>query len=436
MLLDLISWDKYLGHILKVKKKRDEVYDNNIYTFDIETTSCIILDGKQYETEKYLSFTDDEKDRCTFNSCMYIWMFSINEFVYYGRTWDEFRLFLEKLEAYTKGIKKYVFVHNLSWEFQFLRNIVKFKNVFSRKSRRVIKCELSDYNIEFRCTYYMTNVKLERLPSLYNLPVEKLTGNLDYSKFRHSKSILNLDEKHYCENDCLVVYYYIKLQLEKYKTVNRLPLTATGFVRKELKNRVYRNFFYKRKVKKAINIDGHIFNLLDDAFMGGYTHANWTKAKKIIKNVTSYDFTSSYPYVMMCEKYPSTIFKKCHVTDISQILDCFCYIVKVTFYNISCKYWNNFISSSKCVYIKGGKYDNGRIIGAKELQIVLTDIDLKFIFDTHKIEKYNFDEVYYSKKDYLPKELIEFILEKYENKTKFKGVAGKEVEYSLEKRKV
>ena len=106
----MIRWDNYLGHILKIKKKRDEVYDNNIYSFDIETTSCIMLDGKQYETEKYLSFTDEEKERCTFNSCMYIWMFSINEVVYYGRTWDEFRLFLEKLEAYTKGIKKYVFV--------------------------------------------------------------------------------------------------------------------------------------------------------------------------------------------------------------------------------------------------------------------------------------------------------------------------------------
>ena len=88
-----------------------------------------------------------------------------------------------------------------------------------------------------------------------------------------------------------------------------------------------------------------------------------------------------------------------------------------------------------CIY-KNGKYDNGRIISADEIQIILTDIDLKFIFETHLIDKYEFNEVFWSRKDYLPKELLEFILEKYENKTKFKGVEGKEIEYALEKRKI
>lgn len=265
--LILIRWDKYRSHIVDRKNKKDEVFDNTIYAFDIETTSYIILDGKQYETEIYLSFTEEEKERCVFMSTMYIWMFSINELVYYGRTWEEFIQFLNLLEDSTCGIKKYVFVHNLSFEFNFLRNILKFKSVFSRKARKVIKCELLDYNIEFRCTYYMTNVKLERLPKIYNLPVQKLSGTLDYNKIRHSESYLSSDELHYCENDCLVIYYYIKLQLEQFKNVNRLPLTSTGFVRKELKSRIYRNYKYKNKVKRAINTNGHIFNLLESAFM-------------------------------------------------------------------------------------------------------------------------------------------------------------------------
>jgi hypothetical protein len=265
--LILIKWDKYISHIVDKKNKKDEVFDNTIYTFDIETTSYIILDGNQYETEIYLSFTEEEKERCIFMSTMYIWMFSINELVYYGRTWEEFIQFLNLLEVSTSGIKKYVFVHNLSFEFNFLRNIIKYKNVFSRKARKVIKCELLDYNIEFRCTYYMTNVKLERLPELYKLPVQKLSGTLDYMKIRHSESYLTRDELQYCENDCLVIYYYIKLQLEQFKNVNRLPLTSTGFVRKELKSRIYRNYKYKNKVKRAINTNGHIFNLLESAFM-------------------------------------------------------------------------------------------------------------------------------------------------------------------------
>ena len=41
-------------------------------------------------------------------------------------------------------------------------------------------------------------------------------------------------------------------------------------------------------------------------------------------------------------------------------------------------------------------------------------------------------ESYFSKYDYLPKEFINFILEKYVKKTEYKDVAGKEVEYALE----
>ena len=139
--------------------------------------------------------------------------------------------------------------------------------------------------------------------------------------------------------------------------------------------------------------------------------------------------------VMLLEKYPSSEFKKCNVKTIDGILECFCYLVRVKFYNLQCKYYNNFISYSKCKDILNGKYDNGRVIGADELEIVLTDVDLKFIFDTYEFEKYEFIEVYWSKKDYLPIDFMFFILEKYINKTELKNVKGKELEYMLEKNK-
>ena len=427
-------WNTYKGHKAK-KVGKEEPFDNNIYTFDIETTSYIILNNKQYNTIDYLSFSQENKDNCVFMSTMYIWMFGINEQIYYGRTWGEFIDFLDILE---KNIpyKKYIFVHNLSYEFQFLRNCLNFSNVFSRKSRKVIKCELEDYNIEFRCTYYMTNLKLEKVAKTYNLDTKKLVGNLDYTKSRHSNTKLNKKELDYCENDCLVVYEYIKLQLEKFKHVKKLPLTSTGFVRKELKKKLYRNFSYQRKVQKSINTDGHIYNLLYKAFQGGYTHANWTKAGEIIKNVTSFDFTSSYPYVMLTEKYPSTEFKKCNIKSINQIIDNFCYIIRVKFTNIRCKYYNNFISYSKCESITSGRYDNGRVMGADELEIVLTDVDLKFIFETYKFDSYEFIEVYWSHKDYLPIEYINFILDKYENKTKFKNVERQRNRICVRKSKI
>ena len=72
----------------------------------------------------------------------------------------------------------------------------------------------------------------------------------------------------YCENDCLVIYYYIKRELEKYERVDKIPLTSTGHVRRELKELVLKDYAYKRKVRNAVNTDPHVYNLLVQAFMG------------------------------------------------------------------------------------------------------------------------------------------------------------------------
>lgn len=113
----------------------------------------------------------------------------------------------------------------------------------------------------------------------------------------------------------------------------------------------------------------------------------------------------------------------------------FAYLLVVEFNNIKCKYFNNFISQSKCTNIINGIYDNGRIISADKIEIILTDIDFYFILDTYKYESYNIKESYYSIYDYLPKQFIEFVLKKYINKTAFKNVEGKEIEYAKEKNK-
>lgn len=166
----------------------------------------------------------------------------------------------------------------------------------------------------------------------------------------------------------------------------------------------------------------------------GYTHANWIYTDEIVKNVTSYDFTSSYPYVMCTHKFPMTEFKKCNINKKEQMVKSFAYLLKVRFKNIKCKFYNNFISQSKVEKIKNGRYDNGRIISADEIEIILTDIDFNFILQTYT-GTYEILESYYSKYEYLPKELIEFILNKYEIKTQYKDVKEKEVEYAIEKAK-
>ena len=258
-------WLEYEGHKVDILGKRKK-YDNTIYTFDIETTSYIILYNRQLSPDKYLDLTEQERDDSIFQSTMYIWMFGINDEVYYGRTWEDFRLFLERLEYFGTSEKKFVYVHNLSYEFQFLRNEFDFDTVFSRKSRKVIRASLADFNIEFRCSYYLSNVNLDKLSKIYQLETEKLVGNLDYNVQRCNLTKLDEKELAYCENDVKVVYDYIKFLLKKYNTLKDIPMTSTGFVRKELQETVRKNYKYRNLTRRSINIDGHVYNKLVDAF--------------------------------------------------------------------------------------------------------------------------------------------------------------------------
>ena len=428
----MLYWSNYISHKTEILGKRNK-FDNTIYTFDIETTSYLILDNKQLNASEYKNLTKKEQDRCIKKSTMYIWQFSINDIVYYGRTWEELKKFLDTLEK-NVPFHKFVFVHNLAFEFQYLKSYFRFEDVTARKSRKVMTATLKDYKLMFKCSYMMSNCALKYLPKLFNLPVEKKVGDLDYSLIRTSKTPLTDKELGYCEYDCLVVYHYIKSELETYETVRNIPTTSTGKVRRELKNLVLKDYRYKRLVGKAINTDPHVYNLLQQAFAGGYTHSNWIYTDEILKDIDSFDFTSSYPYILVTHKFPSTSFKRCYITDITEMNRRICYLLVVKFKNIKCKYYNNFISFSKCRNIKGGKYDNGRVISAKELEITLTDIDFYFILDTYKCE-YEIIESYFANYNFLPKQFIDFVLEKYVNKTKFKDVPDKEIEYQKEKNK-
>lgn len=414
---------------MPVKKK----IDNTIYTFDIETTSYIILNNKIYNSFEYDNLSKNEQENSIKQSFMYIWQFSINETVYYGRTWDEFREFIDRINE-NDNTRKIVFVHNLSFEFQFLYSNLRIKSVMSRKSRKLLSFELEDYDIQFRCSYQLSNLKLEKLSDVYQLDVSKKTGDLDYYKIRTPNTQLTEDELNYCEYDCLVVYKYILKELEIYERVDKLPITSTGKVRKELQKKVLSNYSYVHKVSKQINTNPVIYNMLIDAFAGGYTHSNYIYTDEILNNVDSYDETSAYPYVLVTEKFPSSEFKPCCVRKKEDLLKNFAYLLNVTFYNIKTKYFNSFISASKCSNIEGRpQYDNGRIRYADSITINCTDIDFKFILDTHEFSSYKINKSYYSIYQYLPLDYVTFILNKYKNKTQLKNVNGRELEYAREK---
>lgn len=421
-------WTEYEYHEIDLQGKR-KFYDNNIYTFDIETSTYIILDGKQYPAKMYEKLDAKEKKRCLLQATMYIWQFSINEDVYYGRTWEELRVFLSRVNESVSDTK-YLWIHNFAYEFQFMKSVVGFSDVMARKAHKVMTAIIEEFNFIVRCSYMSSASSLAGLTKNFNLDVEKKSGDLDYEKVRHSKTPLTDTELGYCEYDCRVLYAYVKKELEVYGTVKNIPTTNTGKVRRELKELTLKDFKYKNYVRKSVNTNPSIYNLLIEVFLGGYTHASRLYSGDIIKQVDSWDFTSSYPFVLCSEKFPATEFKKCNLTDYTKMSSRFAYILVLKLTDIKTKYYNTIISMSKCRNIKGGVYDNGRLIRAKEIIIACTDIDFKLYLKAYHIGKIEILESYYSLYKYLPKQLIEFILNLYADKTKLKGIEDKKMEYN------
>ena len=71
--------------------------------------------------------------------------------------------------------------------------------------------------------------------------------------------------------------------------------------------------------------------------MGGFTHGNLQHIGKTIKNVSSYDFTSSYPAVMIAEKYPMSSPIPANIKteqDFEDYLNTFCCMFECRFKNI------------------------------------------------------------------------------------------------------
>lgn len=408
------------------KKNKDgnykiEKYSNDIFTFDIECTSAWIENGK------IIGYRKGEDNEYWNNlipiALCYIWQFSVNGEVYYGR---ELTDFLKVLSDLPSDVKIIIWVHNLSYEFQFLCNILTWKDVFARTPHKPMKCTSNEYpNIEFRCSYMLTRLSLDSWGK--QLGVSKMTGDLDYDVIRTPRTILTDKEMKYCEQDCKVVDAGIRYYLKKYKKQRKIPLTQTGTVRKEVKDILMSDKQYVRMIKKLVPDRPSEYARLQQIFAGGYTHANQMYAGKLINElIEHYDFASSYPTVMIAEKYPMTKWYYNGINDIDENkFDDMAFIFYLKFYNIESVSFNTYIQSSK-VTGKKMDFDNGRVIRAEYLEIYVTEQDYITISNNYTWDKMEVVRVWQCKKDYLPRPFLEYILQLYANKTELKDVQGME----------
>lgn len=431
-LLDGVAWGRKFIKSPSRRGKRNVEYsrtynNNNIFTFDTETTSIKHGDLK-----------------CSF---VYICMLCINGTVFYSRTITEFKKFLDMYNPDDNTVNV-IYVHNLGFDFQFLQNELLFTHVFARKAYKPIFGRYKNW--EFRCSYFLTNMSLANLCKSYDLEHGKLTDFLDYRKIRHSETPLTTLELSYCAVDVLALYDFIKYMLAQYKSYREIPYTQTGFVGKFLLEsaKTDKEYYKLRALVERTKPDLELYELFENCFAGGYTHANYmATASGYYTNVKSYDITSSYPSVMCRKKFPIGAFKKC-VGSFWYYIDSDEYscVGKFRLKNVQAKTNLCYLSEHKILKYVGddgrkhstminGRVNNGRVFKADSLEICLTNVDIHTIKMMYDCE-IEIIEMYVARADYLPKTIVKSILTLYGNKTKFKGVPEKSALYLSSKQMV
>ena len=421
-----IQWDtihKKLSNakFITIKENKEDVqYLDLSLSFDTETTSTYIE-------------PNGIKEKFAF---MYVWQFGIDGYYCYGRTWGEFIQLCKFIQSSLNLNDKkrvIIFIHNLSFEFQFFRKYFDWLNVFATRSRNPIKA-LTSYGIEFRDSLILSGYKLANVAkNLTSHKIPKMVGDLDYSLVRTKDTTFSEKELGYMLNDVRILIAYIDEQREEYGNITKIPLTNTGRVRRFVRNECFKEKFYQRNIKALTIKDEKEYLTLKQAFAGGFTHANPNHVGKKYHNIASFDFTSSYPTVMISEQYPSSkaIPQKWTSWDrFNEINEKALQIFTVEFTGLQTKvYFDNYISKNKCLDVKGEIENNGRIFSADYLKIIITSVDWDIIKQVYlwKTVKISNQIAYY--KDYLPKPIIQSILHFYKKKTTLKHVKGKESEY-------
>ena len=290
------------GRPSKGKKRR---YLDIFGTFDIETTNISAIE----------------------QSVMYVWQVCLDGKLIMGRTWREFSRFLQNCEQrIPDGARLVMYIHNAAYEFQFLRNIYNFAedDVFAVKSRRPVRFDIG--RIEFRCSYFLTNMSLREFLRKMKVPVQKT--ELDYKIRRYPWTPLTDSELQYCAADVVGLWQALKKQMQlDGDTLTTIPISSTGYVRRDFK-RAMRSY---NKYLKVIQPEYDVYIALRRAFRGGNTHANKYYAGIVLDNVTSYDRASSYPDVIVNMPFPVKKFKPLACESVDQLPRKLPFVARVEF---------------------------------------------------------------------------------------------------------
>lgn len=388
---------------------------------------------------------DIETTRLDKHAYMYHWQWSLGNKIFLGRSWRQYEQLIEALNKYLKRYKLRLitWVANLGHEFAFLQYRHKWSSVFARAATKPLKAATG--KIEFReCLSISGQGGLANLAKNY-CKTQKAKNDLDYSKLRNNYSKLKTTEKGYCIADVAILTEWGQYMFDTFikEPGDKLPMTQTGICRKAVDDAARATGAYNR-IKTAVKAlyprkKEQYDYLMYYLFRGGFTHANAYYASnddvsQVVENVIGYDYTSSYPAVMLHEmcKYPIARFVPAeietdgvYITDSRLDLDKHAIIMTVTFRGLRPRTLHSIESDHKIITKdyppEGIVLDNGRVIRAESMTVCITELDYFIYTWFYTWDSIEIINAQIAPKGSLPKYLTEPLLAAYKAKVQLKA---------------
>lgn len=418
--------------------------------FDIETTNVRQIDGwAAYAYHMQLSLYSDKE-----------------HYVYLFRRWEVVEWFFDHIaNVYKLGADQHilVWVANLSFEFQFMRHRFQWDageyDFFAKEERQPLKATYR--GIEFREALAISGGSLAQLAEDYCTTKKLVTydahGNkisdLDYSIERSSKTKLTDQERAYCINDVVILAEFSQYLFESYiRSKRKVPMTKTSMLIEEYREdfsalckdldiKYHRSESYTEQawreylLKCYPDIDTYAlwFKYL---FRGGYVHANALYVGSSGIKCRMRDITSSYPGRMNLAYYPRTPFKKVPFKE--EYLKSKCCIIRAQFDHIHATTPHSIESRNKIINVVGGKFDNGRLVKADLVEVLLTEMDYDIYRKFYAWQgSPTITECYISERGKLPPYLLHVLNKSYRDKQHLKATGQKNTQkYAITKAKV
>ena len=319
-----------------------------------------------------------------------------------------------------------------------MNRFINYEEGFFKDERKPLKI-LTSEGIEFRCSYALSNMSLSKFcKNEIGVTHYKLVDTYDYSKLRTPLTPLSEIEEAYCYNDVRGLCECIRSML-MHDTITTIPLTSTGYVRRDLRSAVTGDKKYRTQFRNNA-LDKQLYTMCRDAFRGGDTHANIDYSRQLLKNVHARDEASAYPAAMIMDLYPMTAFTKMNVsTYLNNDTSEYALLIEVIFKDLV--YIGNtgipYIPLAKCIKFTPDRIvDNGRVIYASYVQMTITDIDLEIIKREYLFTDIMMRNIYASVYAPLSDKIKGVVMDYFRKKTALKNDKEAVYEYNKSKNKL